>query len=105
MICSTLSSCSGVSASNCSPASRIASRVVGASAIGDIIPSRGIRSVRSSSMVVPMSWREIDWRRHEADLRLGSATVHYADIGSGGPAVLFVHGLGGQWRNWLENLP
>jgi pimeloyl-ACP methyl ester carboxylesterase len=30
----------------------------------------------------------------------------YVDLGSGDrEPVVFVHGLGGQWQNWLENLP
>ncbi len=37
-------------------------------------------------------------------MRLPGAEVNYAEIGEGEP-ILFVHGLGGCWRNWLENLP
>ena len=48
--------------------------------------------------------------------RLGRATctsveidgrpVNYVDIGSGArEPIVFVHGLGGQWQNWLENIP
>jgi pimeloyl-ACP methyl ester carboxylesterase len=47
---------------------------------------------------------EIDWRSHLHRVELPGATVNYAEIGEGEP-VLFVHGLGGCWRNWLENLP
>lgn len=50
-------------------------------------------------------WREIDWSQHERRVRLGEAEVTFAEIGHGESAVVFVHGLGGQWRNWLENLP
>ncbi|MGE5335966.1 MAG: alpha/beta fold hydrolase [Nitrososphaerota archaeon] len=49
-------------------------------------------------------WLGIDWRRHLKRLELPGATVNYAEVGSGEP-VLFVHGLAGCWRNWLENLP
>jgi pimeloyl-ACP methyl ester carboxylesterase len=49
-------------------------------------------------------WMRIDWRRHLQRLDLPGATVNYAEIGSGEP-ILFVHGLAGCWRNWLENLP
>jgi pimeloyl-ACP methyl ester carboxylesterase len=32
--------------------------------------------------------------------------VNYVDIGEGDDTpVLFVHGLSGQWQNWLENIP
>jgi pimeloyl-ACP methyl ester carboxylesterase len=52
-------------------------------------------------------WRDIDWREHLRSLELDGANVNYVDIGSGdtGPPVVFVHGLGGAWQNWLENLP
>jgi pimeloyl-ACP methyl ester carboxylesterase len=52
-------------------------------------------------------WRGIDWREHLHEVEIGERRVNYADIGSGGesPPVLFVHGLGGAWQNWLENLP
>jgi pimeloyl-ACP methyl ester carboxylesterase len=50
-------------------------------------------------------WRAIDWPAHEHTARVGGGVVSYASIGAGDPAVVFIHGLGGQWRNWLENLP
>lgn len=49
-------------------------------------------------------WMEIDWRRHLHTIELPGAKVNYAEIGEGEP-ILFVHGLAGCWRNWLENLP
>jgi pimeloyl-ACP methyl ester carboxylesterase len=49
-------------------------------------------------------WLEIDWRRHLHRVELPGAEVNYAEIGEGEP-ILFVHGLAGCWRNWLENLP
>ena len=50
-------------------------------------------------------WRTIDWPAHEHTEDVGGARVTYADMGSGDPPVVFVHGLGGRWRNWLENIP
>jgi pimeloyl-ACP methyl ester carboxylesterase len=51
-------------------------------------------------------WRGIDWLAHLHRARLGGAEVNYVDIGDGPSApVVFVHGLGGQWQNWLENIP
>jgi pimeloyl-ACP methyl ester carboxylesterase len=35
---------------------------------------------------------------------LSGGDVSYADRGSGDPAVLLVHGLGGQWRVWLPTI-
>lgn len=53
-------------------------------------------------------WLRIDWKQHmrttTVDSSLGQTEVSYVEMGQG-PAVLFVHGLGGSWRNWLENIP
>ena len=49
-------------------------------------------------------WLKIDWREHLRRVELPGAEVNYAEIGKGKP-ILFVHGLAGCWRNWLENLP
>jgi pimeloyl-ACP methyl ester carboxylesterase len=70
------------------------------------------QSVMSGSVNFPASdygnpdpeWLRIDWREHVHRVELPGATVNYAEIGEGEP-ILFVHGLGGCWRNWLENLP
>ena len=51
-------------------------------------------------------WRGIDWSAHLHDTRLAGRMVRYVDIGAGEePPVVFVHGLGGNWQTWLENLP
>ena len=50
------------------------------------------------------AWTRINWRQHLHRVRLPGAEVSYAEIGEGEP-VLFIHGLAGCWRNWLENLP
>jgi pimeloyl-ACP methyl ester carboxylesterase len=52
-------------------------------------------------------WRSINWRDHLNEIEISGRRVNYVDIGSGdaGPPVVFVHGLGGAWQNWLENLP
>lgn len=53
-------------------------------------------------------WLRISWNEYmhsvSVDSALGETEVSYVEIGEG-PAVLFVHGLGGSWRNWLENIP
>ncbi len=49
-------------------------------------------------------WLKIDWREHLHRVELPGASVNYAEIGEG-ETILFVHGLAGCWRNWLENLP
>ncbi len=32
-------------------------------------------------------------------------SLNVAEIGEGERAVVFIHGLGGAWQNWLENIP
>jgi pimeloyl-ACP methyl ester carboxylesterase len=51
-------------------------------------------------------WRGIDWRAHQHDAVVRGRRLHYVDYGAGDEEpVLFVHGLGGCWQNWLENIP
>ena len=52
-------------------------------------------------------WRDVDWAAHLHTMDIGGVPVNYADIGEQGDArpIVFVHGLGGQWQNWLENMP
>ncbi|MFL5884762.1 MAG: alpha/beta fold hydrolase [Thermoleophilaceae bacterium] len=49
------------------------------------------------------NWREIDWTEHLHQSEIDSRSVNYCDYGEG-PAVLMIHGLGGSWQNWLENI-
>jgi pimeloyl-ACP methyl ester carboxylesterase len=50
-------------------------------------------------------WLRIDWREHLRQIDLpGAEKVNYVEIGEGEP-IIFVHGIAGCWRNWLENLP
>jgi pimeloyl-ACP methyl ester carboxylesterase len=50
-------------------------------------------------------WLKIDWREHLRQVDLpGAEAVNYVEIGEGDP-IIFVHGIAGCWRNWLENLP
>jgi pimeloyl-ACP methyl ester carboxylesterase len=52
------------------------------------------------------SWREVDWRAHLHQVEVRGGRINYADLGSGDlPDVVFIHGLGGNWQNWLENIP
>jgi pimeloyl-ACP methyl ester carboxylesterase len=52
-------------------------------------------------------WREIDWAAHLRTMEIGGVPVNYVDIGDQGDRrpIVFVHGLSGQWQNWLENIP
>ena len=50
-------------------------------------------------------WRNVDWPAHTKQVQLNGRWVNYVDIGEGTQTVIFIHGLGGSWQNWLENLP
>ena len=50
------------------------------------------------------AWLRIDWSEHLRSVEAGDTRVDCAEIGEG-PPILFVHGLGGCWQNWLENMP
>jgi pimeloyl-ACP methyl ester carboxylesterase len=54
-------------------------------------------------------WRSVDWRPHLRSLEIDGRSVNYVDYGGPGSSdlepVVFVHGLGGCWQNWLENIP
>src|SRR3954453_1370617 len=49
------------------------------------------------------SWMDVDWREHQRWVRFSDRWANVVELGSG-PPVVFVHGLGGAWQNWLENL-
>ena len=50
------------------------------------------------------AWLKIDWQQHLRTIDVDGAQINYAEIGDG-PAVIFVHGLGCCWQNWLEKMP
>jgi pimeloyl-ACP methyl ester carboxylesterase len=49
-------------------------------------------------------WRALNWPEHVRTADLGPDRLSYVELGSGGVPVLFVHGLGGNWTAWLQNL-
>lgn len=49
-------------------------------------------------------WSEVDWSEHTRDEVVFGRRMRFLDAGSG-PAVLLIHGLGGCWQTWLENIP
>jgi pimeloyl-ACP methyl ester carboxylesterase len=52
------------------------------------------------------NWRETDWLSELKRMDVDGIPFNYVDIGSGDrDPVVLVHGLGGQWQNWLENIP
>jgi pimeloyl-ACP methyl ester carboxylesterase len=51
-------------------------------------------------------WRATDWLGELKRVEIDGISFNYVDLGSGDKdPVLLVHGLGGQWQNWLENIP
>ncbi len=55
----------------------------------------------------PPDWRATDWRKHLHTIEIDGRPVNYVDIGDAGDSrpIVFVHGLSGQWQNWLETIP
>jgi pimeloyl-ACP methyl ester carboxylesterase len=51
-------------------------------------------------------WRDVRWPQHLRAMTVNARRVHLAEIGSGrGAPILLLHGLGGRWQHWLENIP
>jgi pimeloyl-ACP methyl ester carboxylesterase len=57
-------------------------------------------------------WLSIDWRPYLHQVDIDGRSVNYVDYGPNGDSdssalepVVFVHGLGGCWQNFLENIP
>jgi pimeloyl-ACP methyl ester carboxylesterase len=51
------------------------------------------------------SWMQIDWPAMTRRLEVDGRGVGVIDTGGDGPPLLFIHGLGGIWQNWLLNIP
>jgi pimeloyl-ACP methyl ester carboxylesterase len=52
------------------------------------------------------TWRGIDWPAHTHQAEIEGRSVNYVTYGQGDLSpVVFIHGLGGVWQNWLENMP
>jgi pimeloyl-ACP methyl ester carboxylesterase len=51
------------------------------------------------------SWLDVDWPSLTRRLEVDGRGVNVVDSGGDGPPLLFVHGLGGAWQNWLLNMP
>jgi pimeloyl-ACP methyl ester carboxylesterase len=51
------------------------------------------------------AWMDIDWPALSRDIEVDGRRVHVVDTGGDGPPLLWLHGLGGVWQNWLLNIP
>ncbi|MFE3000560.1 alpha/beta fold hydrolase [Nocardia sp. NPDC059246] len=45
-----------------------------------------------------------DWSAHIRDSQALGRRLRYVDVGTGSP-ILLLHGLGGSWQTWLQNIP
>jgi pimeloyl-ACP methyl ester carboxylesterase len=52
----------------------------------------------------PASWIDVDWRAAQRWVPVDGRAVNAIDVGEG-PVVVLVHGLSGNWQNWLEVVP
>ncbi len=53
-------------------------------------------------------WLTINWRDYLKHIEIDGRSVNYVDVQNaknGETPLLFIHGLGGCWQNWLENIP
>jgi len=51
------------------------------------------------------TWMDIDWPSLQRRVTVLGRDVNLVDTGGARPPLLFVHGLGGRWQNWLLNIP
>ena len=47
----------------------------------------------------------VDWPAMTREETVLGRRVNLVDTGGDGPPLLFLHGLGGLWQNWLLNIP
>jgi pimeloyl-ACP methyl ester carboxylesterase len=51
------------------------------------------------------TWMGIDWPSMTRRVEVDGREVSVVDTGGDGPPIVWVHGLGGVWQNWLLNIP
>src|SRR5256885_16493968 len=51
------------------------------------------------------TWMSVDWPSLIHRIPVLGRAVNVVDTGGDGPAMVFVHGLGGRSANWLLNIP
>ncbi len=51
------------------------------------------------------TWMEVDWPSLTRSLVVMGRRMSVVDTGGDEPPLLFLHGLGGLWQNWLLNIP
>jgi pimeloyl-ACP methyl ester carboxylesterase len=74
-------------------------------------PRRARRAGEDYGQTAEPSWRTVDWPALLRTHPFGGSEINYIDLIPEDPAahhrtpVVFIHGLGGQWQNWIENIP
>jgi pimeloyl-ACP methyl ester carboxylesterase len=51
------------------------------------------------------AWRSVDWPALTRGIVIAGRRVNVVDTGGDLPPLVFLHGLGGLWQNWLLNIP
>ena len=51
------------------------------------------------------TWRSLDWPSMTRRIPVLGRSVNVVDTGGDSAVMVFVHGLGGRWQNWLLNIP
>lgn len=51
----------------------------------------------------PTAWLDVDWSPFTHDADVDGRRLRYCDYGEG-PPIVCVHGLGGNWQTWLNNI-
>lgn len=51
------------------------------------------------------TWLSVDWAALSRTETVLGKRMRFIDTGGDGPPLLFLHGLGGLWQNWLLNIP
>jgi pimeloyl-ACP methyl ester carboxylesterase len=62
------------------------------------------RAPAEAWMAPDATWRTVDWAAQARTTTVGTDRLAFIELGSGDPPLLFLHGLGGNWTAWLENL-
>jgi pimeloyl-ACP methyl ester carboxylesterase len=74
-------------------------------------PRRARRAGDDYGSTAEPSWRDVDWQTLLRRGRFAGAEINYLDLAPEDQAwrdrtpVVFVHGLVGQWQNWIQNIP
>ena len=51
------------------------------------------------------TWMSVDWPSMTRKVQVLGRSLNVIDTGGDGPVIVFVHGLGGRWQNWLLTIP